>query len=102
MIPELLEWRLQVLNEGAGLPDIEYIANNLLTENVHYKPPSRARIKTAGILRKVLAEALSLYREKPCLSIVRRLILGVVDSELKKGSNYKEVLEALYEKDDIE
>jgi len=102
VIPSLLEWRQKVLEKKAKVPDVDYIANKLLTENVHYRPTSRARIKTAGILRKVLAEALNRYREKPSSSIVRRLILAVVESELRKGSNYKVVLEALYEKDNLD
>ena len=103
VIPELLEWRQQVLEKKAKLPDVDYIVDKFLTDNSRYRLTSRqARIKTAKVLRKLLAEVLKLYRKKSPPPLVRQLIQAVVESELKKGSDYKKVLEKLYEKDQVD
>ncbi len=101
VIPELLEWRQQVLEKKAKLPDVDYIVDKFLTDNSHYRLTSRrSRIETAKVLRKVLGETLDLYRKKQSPSLPRSLILKIVDLELKQGSNYREILEKLDAKDE--
>ncbi len=91
------------MEKKAKLPDVDYIVDKFLTDNSHYRLTSRrSRIETAKVLRKVLGKTLDLYRRKPVPSLPRILILKVVDLELNRGSNYKEILEKLDEEDEAD